>query len=188
MSDQDFYCPQCGYNLRAIPENRCPECGFGYNRAGIESLSKYRGAASFEASREIIVFSAVSALFAGCLLSQRYSPPVIFVVAPIVMVLLYHFTKRSAPRPFDATFFRVFLLFAIAFFVVPMGLMFPTVAACGAVGCNLTAWFLCLWRRRAPDYFDANLAPVVRRDLQRDSVLGLVVLLTSSALTIICLI
>lgn len=33
-------CPQCGYDLRGIPEFRCPECGFAYDRAAIEGLAE----------------------------------------------------------------------------------------------------------------------------------------------------
>ncbi len=29
----DLYCPTCDYNLRGLPEDRCPECGTGFNRA-----------------------------------------------------------------------------------------------------------------------------------------------------------
>lgn len=32
-------CPQCGYDLRQIPEVACPECGFGYQHAAIEKLA-----------------------------------------------------------------------------------------------------------------------------------------------------
>jgi hypothetical protein len=34
----DVSCPQCGYTLCGIPERRCPECGFGYDHAGIRNL------------------------------------------------------------------------------------------------------------------------------------------------------
>ena len=32
-------CPQCGYDLRALPEHRCPECGFHYDQEGIVGLN-----------------------------------------------------------------------------------------------------------------------------------------------------
>lgn len=31
--DGDVLCPQCGYNLRGLLANRCPECGVGFDRA-----------------------------------------------------------------------------------------------------------------------------------------------------------
>ncbi len=35
-----MHCPQCGYDLRAIPEERCPECGFRYDREGILAMNR----------------------------------------------------------------------------------------------------------------------------------------------------
>lgn len=34
-AEQQVCCPQCGYDLRAIPEGRCPECGFGYDHRSV---------------------------------------------------------------------------------------------------------------------------------------------------------
>jgi hypothetical protein len=36
-ASDDLLCPQCGYNLRGIQSDRCPECGFAIDR---ESLSR----------------------------------------------------------------------------------------------------------------------------------------------------
>lgn len=30
---QDIFCPGCGYNVRGLPENRCPECGRAFDPA-----------------------------------------------------------------------------------------------------------------------------------------------------------
>lgn len=35
-----LYCPQCGYNLTALTENRCPECGEGFDPARLEKLQR----------------------------------------------------------------------------------------------------------------------------------------------------
>ncbi len=39
-----LYCQNCGYNLSNLPENRCPECGEGFDPRELEGL--LRGAIS----------------------------------------------------------------------------------------------------------------------------------------------
>jgi hypothetical protein len=29
-------CPECGYNLTGLPDNRCPECGYVYSRGDVK--------------------------------------------------------------------------------------------------------------------------------------------------------
>ncbi|MCG3132083.1 MAG: hypothetical protein FLDDKLPJ_02893 [Phycisphaerae bacterium] len=50
----ELRCPQCGYDLRGIPQERCPECGFGFDvaalrdvvlRAGLMLIDAYQTAA-----------------------------------------------------------------------------------------------------------------------------------------------
>src|SRR5438105_2936585 len=43
MADEppvEVFCPECGYDLRGIPEGACPECGFRYDRKAILSLNR----------------------------------------------------------------------------------------------------------------------------------------------------
>lgn len=35
-----YYCPRCGYDLRGQTVNRCPECGFEYDKAALDSISR----------------------------------------------------------------------------------------------------------------------------------------------------
>jgi len=30
--DRDAYCQECGYNLRGLTDDQCPECGTSFNR------------------------------------------------------------------------------------------------------------------------------------------------------------
>jgi hypothetical protein len=34
-TDTDLFCPHCGYNVRALPEDRCPECGEPFDRMAL---------------------------------------------------------------------------------------------------------------------------------------------------------
>src|SRR5438477_5488650 len=36
----EVFCPECGYDLRGIPEGCCPECGFRYERQAILCLNE----------------------------------------------------------------------------------------------------------------------------------------------------
>jgi hypothetical protein len=60
MSAADVYCPNCGYNLRAILQRRCPECGFGYDHAGIRDVSDNIGCDTLAAVRRA-TFAAIYA-------------------------------------------------------------------------------------------------------------------------------
>jgi hypothetical protein len=35
-----LYCPKCGYNLTALTENRCPECGEGFDPKSLAELQQ----------------------------------------------------------------------------------------------------------------------------------------------------
>ncbi len=51
VSAGEVFCPECGYDLRGIPEHRCPECGFGYQHAAIRMIangSGYRRLAGYQ--------------------------------------------------------------------------------------------------------------------------------------------
>ncbi len=58
-------CPECGYDLRGIPEDRCPECGFGFQRAAIRSLIGIEVAEELFAYRRAVLLGAFAT---GCVL------------------------------------------------------------------------------------------------------------------------
>lgn len=37
-SSRQYHCPQCSYDLRGQSVERCPECGFHYDRSALRSL------------------------------------------------------------------------------------------------------------------------------------------------------
>jgi hypothetical protein len=60
----DVFCPSCGYNLHGIPEIRCPECGFGFDRAAVEAIALHEFERRFATYGGIIARSAFAAAFA----------------------------------------------------------------------------------------------------------------------------
>ena len=43
LSEHDVPCPQCGYNLRELTRDTCPECGRPFDRAAFEFVSPELG-------------------------------------------------------------------------------------------------------------------------------------------------
>lgn len=54
MDKDDVYCLQCGYNLRGIPQRRCPECGFGYDHAAVRYFSRQQNWNRDDAVRRVV--------------------------------------------------------------------------------------------------------------------------------------
>jgi hypothetical protein len=71
MPADEVFCLRCGYNLRGIPEDRCPECGFGYQLAAIRFIV----AASFERRlakyQRMLRFAAISLLCSLLVLASQ---------------------------------------------------------------------------------------------------------------------
>lgn len=55
VDEEAVYCASCGYDLRAIPEHRCPECGIGFQTLGMRSLSINDCNSYLVDSRQVIV-------------------------------------------------------------------------------------------------------------------------------------
>ncbi|HUU84538.1 MAG TPA: hypothetical protein VM243_13650 [Phycisphaerae bacterium] len=95
MSDDteasDLLCPQCGYDLRGIPEQRCPECGFGFDHAALRALTSQDNWERDSAYRRTILWAALSvALLVSPVLrgtSLSGLPRLVMIVAPLLAVV-----------------------------------------------------------------------------------------------------
>lgn len=188
MIDEDVYCPQCGYNLRAIPENRCPECGFGYNREGIESLCVMEAHKRNVTLHRVLMLSTVSACSALFRLGDH---AIVFTL--IVAFVLGIQTLKRPPPPTPPRFLGAPLSWMIygailMLFVFPLYIGKPGSASIVAIGSALVAWCLLLWPAQRLNYYHLNLTAPARRSVERYGTMTLLWLIIASVAALLCLI
>jgi len=80
-TDDHLPCPNCGYDLFGIPEDRCPECGFRYTFAPLTAFASDCERVRCSAAGDIIKSTVAAALAVPLLLTQTgLSPPVQLVL------------------------------------------------------------------------------------------------------------
>ena len=87
------HCPQCGYDLRALPQPRCPECGFRFDEEGIVGLNIAWGVEVLDdlrfAAAVQTVASAIATVYGIIWLRRGPGLPCAdLCIAPFLMVLL----------------------------------------------------------------------------------------------------
>ena len=95
--EPNLLCPRCGYDLRALREGRCPECGFGYDHAALRDISRERVARRDSMARWILVRAAVALVcFALAAVAAMDSPSLgwSFFWKWVISILLFAFTIR----------------------------------------------------------------------------------------------
>jgi hypothetical protein len=60
-----LYCPNCGYNLTGLPENRCPECGVDFDPVALARPDRAREPIPLTAGGAFIRILALPAIFWG---------------------------------------------------------------------------------------------------------------------------
>ena len=60
MEKEHPACPQCGYDLHGIPEIRCPECGFRFDKAALRGLAEEAEHCRLTAARTVVVRTALA--------------------------------------------------------------------------------------------------------------------------------
>ena len=166
MIDEDLYCPQCGYNLRAIPENRCPECGFGYNREGIESLCVMEAHKRNVILHRVHLISSISACTA---LFRLDAHPAVYVAVVALGVVTQMAKKPQPAKPphfFEAPLSWIIYAAILMLFILPLYIARPDSATIVAIGSALVALCKNLWSAQRLDYFHLNQAAPARRTVE----------------------
>ena len=188
MIDGDLYCPQCGYNLRAIPENRCPECGFGYNREGIESLCVMEAHKRNVILHRVLMLSTVSACSALASLGGHPMKFALMLAVVVGIQILKRPPPPRAPRFFDAPLSWMIYLAILMLFVFPLFITRPASASLIALASALVAWCFVLWPAGQLDHHHLNLTPAVRGGIERYRAITFLWLFIASAAALLCLI
>jgi hypothetical protein len=104
-------CPECGYNLTGLPDNRCPECGYVYSRRDVKRNAQMmiNVIRQFRSINEIVTIGlcvgiASTAVLLG-LWACRYGPLVTmgrilaaFAALPTIGLGLQVFRVKRLPR------------------------------------------------------------------------------------------
>lgn len=104
-------CPECGYNLTGLPDNRCPECGYVYSRRDVKRNAQMmiNVIRQFRSVNEIVTIGLYVGIVATVLLvglwACRYGPLAImgrilgaFASLPTVGLGLQVFRVKQLPR------------------------------------------------------------------------------------------
>lgn len=145
--DDHYYCTSCGYDLFAIPEHRCPECGVSFDRAGIMRRSIHDRARAFDTMRHIVrgtagsiactIVAVAAPMRSGSLLSA------LAVAAALIAAvwITWRFSNNNSPRAVEWTVHP-----AVAILVTPAlvsaVLLLPLVAGAFAAAFLLNSWLL----------------------------------------------
>lgn len=183
-------CLQCGYDLRGIPERRCPECGHGYDDAAIRAISSEECWLLDCSYRKITRLSAIAAALSMSPLcwTMNLGPGVTFpitLVSLLIGVLLWRrFTPARPPGSWSGTLLILFVV-SVPLLFSPFLLAFPKLGIGLAVG--FIGWAVVEWISscsRSP-YSPANVSANDEQLLGQDRRIAIIGFLGASLLTLL---
>jgi len=182
----DVRCPQCGYNLRGIPERQCPECGFA--RAAIESWGHIwleEAREPYRAARRRAVAGLFLALPAAPVTLEKHIAHLLGV-ALVGSFLAAAFRGKSNFQP--ASGLKVALPAALLFsFAADTNFTLASAAARLSTTLTAPAWVAIAAARPDPPYLAEVLEPPHRGDLNRvRAIAGLLIGVATIACLLAC--
>lgn len=85
----DVFCPECGYDLRGIPEGVCPECGFHYQRKALKRLVSQAGLKHVVSLQSAAALQVITCLGGVALSFVRTEACVLMFVIGLVAALAW---------------------------------------------------------------------------------------------------
>ena len=171
-------CPQCGYDLHGIPEIRCPECGFRFDKAALRDLAEAAEYYRIAAARNVVIRTALALVlgmpFLCAVAGLRGSVLLVLLgIAYLAAFAVWVWYRDVGPHalPHLPIWFVGF-----AFALTLLHLLLPRVAvACGII---VLAWAWWARLRGWPALYDLRNSPSAefRKTVQRHSLIATFVL------------
>ncbi len=155
---EEMYCPRCGYNVRGIPEDRCPECGFGFQRAAIRSLAIANFDCRLTNYQRTVLYAAISlacsVVGAASLLDVHYFALLLRIGGGALGFAVFH--SLTSDGSIFPSIWRILVGVAMILVVVVVGFFFP-VAFCIAAAVALLVPLI-LFQRLPKELREARLS------------------------------
>ena len=182
-------CPNCGYDLYAIPEVRCPECGFRYDAGALRSIVASEDWIRFTAARCIIVRTALAAALAFPAACERigvsgwaqfWLVAVAYVATFLTWVVVSDSYGGLVSVPNLLRLFVV-LVFSLRFI---LGFL-PLLSLVGSIVALALAWVVRIrdWPALSPP--ETVRSPIWRRPIERYSLAATSILILATTLVLI---
>jgi hypothetical protein len=189
-------CPECGYDLRGIPQERCPECGFGFDYAAIRSLAEIYAEEQRFAYRRAVLLALIGAFFFLLSFANRfisahsdYVGEFVLGLAGFVLIVLLATIVGSAMsgKAQNQTFYESLMAvlgqawssrhaFALGFCALLLAALFTGLSLLGGLISLTVAWLGLFRAPTGQPHIEAACAPALKRSMRRWRVLTWVVL------------